>query len=80
MFLMLGSLMTLCGCSTPPVVVKQSIVPPAETMIKAEPVQPFTGKKVGDLVESYLNLITQYRKLSIRHNDLVDWINKNNKN
>ena len=48
-------------------------------MIRAEPVKQFNGKKVGDLVESYLDLISQYRKLSIRHNDLVDWINKNNK-
>lgn len=48
-------------------------------MIRAEPVKKFNGKKVGDLVESYLDLISQYRKLSIRHNDLVDWINKNNK-
>ena len=59
--------------------VKQTLIPPAETMIKAEPVKQFHGTKVGDLVESYLELISQYRKLAIRHDDLVDWINKNNK-
>lgn len=78
---MIFSFLTLLsGCSAPPVVVKQKLYPPAETMIRAEPVKQFNGKKVGDLVESYLDLISQYRKLSIRHNDLVDWINKNNKN
>ena len=80
MFLIFGFLTTLSGCSTAPVVVGQKLVPPAETMIRAEPVDPFIGSTVGDLVHSYLDLIFQYKKLSIRHNDLVDFINKNNKN
>ena len=49
-------------------------------MIRAEPIDPFIGSTVGDLVHSYIDLITQYKKLSIRHNDLVDFINKHNKN
>lgn len=61
-------------------VVREQLVPPAETMIRAEPIDPFIGSTVGDLVHSYIDLITQYKKLSIRHNDLVDFINKHNKN
>lgn len=49
-------------------------------MIKSERIHTFTGSTVGDLVEHYLDLISQYRKLAIRHDDLIDWINNYNKN
>ena len=48
-------------------------------MVKSEPVHKFTGTTVGDLFEHYLDLIAQYRKLAIRHDDLVNWINNYNK-
>lgn len=48
-------------------------------MVKSEPVHKFAGTTVGDLVEHYLDLIAQYRKLAIRHDDLVNWINNYNK-
>lgn len=48
-------------------------------MIKSEPIHTFAGQTVGDLVEEYLHLISQYKKLAIRHDSLVDWINNNNK-
>lgn len=35
----------------------------------------FTGRTVNDLVEAYLDLLDQYRKGQIRHNDLVDFLN-----
>ena len=79
LFLIIAFPTLLSACSSQPVVMKNQINPPAETMVKSEPVHKFTGTTVGDLVEHYLDLIAQYRKLAIRHDDLVNWINNYNK-
>ena len=34
------------------------------------------GIDVNDVVEEYLDLLAQYKQGQIRHNELVDWINK----
>ena len=67
--------MTLSGCSTPQAV-RQPSVPPAEAMVRMQNPPVFTGKKVNDVVDSYLDLLHLYKQSQIRHNGLVDWINK----
>lgn len=79
-FLTCGFLTLSSGCSTQPLVVTKSLHPPAETMVKAIDPKEFTGFTVNDLVEDYLYLLTLYRINQTRHNNLVDWIQHNNKN
>ena len=67
--------MMLSGCSTTQAV-HQSSVPPAETMVRMQNPPVFQGKRVNDVVEAYLDLLAQYKQGQIRHNELVDWINK----
>lgn len=45
-------------------------------MVRIQNPPRFQGKTVNDVVEAYLELLSQYRMGQIRHNELVDWINK----
>ena len=45
-------------------------------MVRMQNPPVFQGKKVNDVVEAYLDLLAQYKQGQIRHNELVDWINK----
>lgn len=67
--------MTLSGCSTTQVV-HQPTVPPAETMVRMQDPRVFEGEKVKDVILAYLELLAQYKQGQIRHNELVNWINK----
>ena len=55
-------------------------MPPSEAAVKSDLPPVFMGKTVADLVDYNLDLLSQYRKLSIRHDALVDWIYNKNKN
>ena len=72
--------MTLSGCSVTRVVAEPDLVPPSEAAVKSELPPVFMGKTVADLVDYNLDLLSQYRKLSIRHDALVDWVYNKNKN
>ena len=67
--------MTLSGCSTTQVA-SQPTIPPAETMVRRQDPRIFEGEKVKDVILAYLELLAQYKQGQIRHNELVNWINK----
>lgn len=67
--------MTLSGCSTTQVA-PQPTIQPAETMVRMQDPRIFEGEKVKDVILAYLELLAQYKQGQIRHNELVNWINK----
>jgi len=70
-------MLSACSSQQPLVIEqRQHVTPPAEAMVKGADVPVFYGSTVYDLVDYCLDLLNQYNELQIRHNTLVDWVNK----
>ena len=50
------------------------VMPPAATMVKAQPLPPIKGNTVKDLIQSDIYAVSSYNELMLRHNSLVDWL------
>ena len=50
------------------------VMPPAATMIKAQPLPPIKGNTVKDLIQADIYAVSSYNELMLRHNSLVDWL------
>ena len=69
-------ILILCAaCSTKPVCPQATY--PANLIQRGEPLQPYNGKNSDDLAGAYVQCTSDYYRLAVQHNGLVNAIGMN---